>query len=235
MELYTFMNPHIMKLIIPIFILILSCNSATSFEKKEAPLTKTEKTQKNIAYKKSLLKVDSLKSVCRTKKTDEAGIIFSKFIDEYIFPYWIGTPWDYNGVTQTPNEGYIACGYLVTTVLRDAGVNINRVKQAQCASEQMINSLTNVKENYSRLPFNDFIKKVKSKGIGMSIIGLDNHTGFLYYDGNELYFIHSSYVGEGKVAKEIAGKNTILQNSNYKVVGFISKDEVFLKKWMKGQ
>ncbi len=235
MEFYLFIHPGIMKLILPISILILSCNAATSFEKKETPLTNAEKTQKNIAYRKSLQKTDSLKSICRTKNTEQAGVIFSSFIDEHIFPYWIGTPWDYNGVTQVPNEGYIACGYFVTTVLRDAGVHINRVKQAQCASEQMINSLTSIKENYSGLPYNDFIKKVKSKGTGLSIIGLDNHTGFLYFDGSELYFIHSSYAGEGKVAKEIAGKNTILQNSNYKVVGFISKDENFLKKWMKGQ
>ena len=147
-------------------------------------------------------------------------------------PYWIGTPWDYNGVTQKPNEGYIACGYLVTTVLRDAGVSINRVKMAQCASEQMINSLTSNKENYSKLPFENFIQTVKQKGEGIGIIGLDNHTGFLYNDGKELYFIHSSYVGTGKVDKEIAANNSILKYSKYKVVGYISQDSYFIKNWL---
>lgn len=222
-----------MKLILPIAFFILSCNSANSIEKKESTLNVAEKAAIGKAYKNSLQKVDSVKTACKTKNIKEAGIIFSKFIDEHIVPFWIGTAWDYNGVTQAPNDGYIACGYLVTTILRDAGVKINRVKQAQCASEQMINSLTGVKVNYSgSSSFDDFIKKVKAKGTGMSIIGLDNHTGFLYFDGKELYFIHSSYVGEGRVAREIAVENSILQNSNYKVVGFISRDETFIKKWM---
>ncbi|WP_230679026.1 hypothetical protein, partial [Streptococcus pneumoniae] len=89
---------------------------------------------------------------------------------EQLTPYWIGTPWDYNGITQIPNRGYIACGYLVTTILRDAGVQINRVKMAQCASEQMISSLTTKKENYSKVSFTDFIAKVNSHGAGLSII-----------------------------------------------------------------
>jgi hypothetical protein len=73
---------------------------------------------------------------------------------------------------------------------------------------------------------------VKAKGIGLSIIGLDNHTGFLYYDGKELYFIHSSYVGTAAVAKEIAANNDILKNSRYKVVGFISQDKQFMQRWL---
>ena len=39
--------------------------------------------------------------------------------------YWIGTVWDFNGVTRTPKQGAIACGYFVTNVLTDLGFKIN--------------------------------------------------------------------------------------------------------------
>lgn len=182
-------------------------------------------------YLASLKSVDSLKKNTKNINPNARGELFSQCIDTKIIPHWIGTPWDYNGVTQIPNQGFIACGYFVTTVLRDAGISINRVKMAQCASETMIRSLTKNVKNYSTFSFDDFIQDIKSKGIGLSIIGLDNHTGFLYYNGKELYFIHSSFVGEGKVAKEIASENGILYNSKYKVVGFISKDETFIEGW----
>lgn len=218
-----------MKYIFPLIILFLACSNVPAFEKKEISTLQ----KPNIPYSILISKIDSVKLSCKTKSISQSGIIFSKLIGEQITPYWIGTPWDFNGVTQKPNEGFIACGYLVTTILRDVGVQINRVKMAQCASEQMITSLTSNKENYSKFTFTEFIARVKLKGVGISIIGLDNHTGFLYNDGKELYFIHSSFVGDGKVAKEIASENSILKNSRYKVVGFISQDEKFIKNWLK--
>ena len=187
--------------------------------------------KKNCSYAASLKIMDSLKQHSSRMKTKTRGELFAINIDTKIIPHWIGTPWDFNGTTQIPNQGFIACGYFVTTVLRDAGILINRVKMAQCASETMIRSLTTKIKNYSSLSFDAFIQDIKAKGIGLSIIGLDNHTGFLYFDGVELYFIHSSYVGEGKVAKEIASQNDILKYSKYKVVGFISHDEKFISNW----
>ncbi len=221
-----------MKILFSLLCFLLACTGGQSVEKIESMPVAAEPNPDFDTYPQTLLKTDSIKNDCKVRNVREAGFIFSDFVVQQLIPYWIGTTWDYNGVTQEPGRGSIACGYFVTTVLRDAGVHINRVKQAQCASELMINSLTRVKENYSRLSFADFIQKVKAKGKGLSIIGLDNHTGFLYFDGEQLYFIHSSYVGDGKVAKEIASENSILQNSNYKVVGYISRDAQFLKSWM---
>jgi len=185
------------------------------------------------AYAKAKSAINQLKTSCRKMSTKKAGEAFASYIDKQLVPHWIGTPWDYNGITQTPGKGKIACGYFVTTVLRDAGVRINRVKMAQCASETMINSLTKNKVNYSSLSFNEFINKVKAKGNGLSIIGLDNHTGFLYNDGKELWFIHSSVAGTRAVAKEKARASSVLYYSNYKVVGFISQDAKFIKRWLK--
>jgi len=185
------------------------------------------------SYTRTISKIDSLKRSCRSKSLKKTGETFASYIDKKLVPHWIGTPWDYNGITQTPGKGQIACGYFVTTVLRDTGVKINRVKMAQCASEIMINSLTKNKVNYSRFSFADFIKKVKAKGKGIAIIGLDSHTGFLYNDGKELWFIHSSFINRKGVVKEKASTNNILYHSKYKVVGFISQDTQFIKNWLK--
>ena len=213
---------------IPIVSLLLYVGAVKAIENSSLRILKPDKN-----YIKTKSEVDQLKKSCRKMSTQKAGETFAAFIDKQLVPHWIGTPWDYNGITQTPGKGKIACGYFVTTVLRDAGVRINRVKMAQCASETMINSLTKNKVNYSSLSFNEFINKVKAKGKGLSIIGLDNHTGFLYNDGKELWFIHSSVAGTRAVAKEKARASSVLYYSNYKVVGFISQDANFIKRWLK--
>jgi hypothetical protein len=160
--------------------------------------------------------------------------LFTHAVTQNIIPGWIGTPWDFNGITQTPQKGSIACGYFVTTVLRDAGLNIARVKLAQCASEQMITTLIQPKyvQRFSNLPITNFITSIKQQGYGLYIVGLDNHTGFIYNDGKEIYFIHSTFVGTRNVQQEKAAASWVLQQSKYKVLGKISADEKVLERWM---
>jgi hypothetical protein len=66
-------------------------------------------------------------------------------------------------------QGNIACGYFVTTVLRDAGMLLNRVKLSQCASEEMIQQLCskNNISRYSNLPLAEFTRTVSSKEPGL--------------------------------------------------------------------
>ena len=72
----------------------------------------------------------------------QARTIVTASIFKEIFPSWYGTPWDFYGTTQAPQQGKIACGYFVSTVLRDAGWRVQRVRLAQQASENIILSLT---------------------------------------------------------------------------------------------
>ena len=60
-----------------------------------------------------------------------------------IFPAWYGTTWDFNGISQTPGEGKIACGYFVSTCLRDAGFNVPRIRMAQQPSQRIIGQYLN--------------------------------------------------------------------------------------------
>lgn len=183
-------------------------------------------------YKEVLEKISELKKVSKQKTIKQAGEMYAQYVAEVMIPYWIGTAWDFNGVSQNPGQGKIACGYLVTTVLQQSGYNLSRIKLAQCASETMINELTHLKENYSKLTMPEIENKIKAKGYGLSVIGLDNHTGFVFYNGKEIYFIHSSYVGTGKVVKEKFSTNAIILYSKYKVIGYLSQNPKFIQKWL---
>ncbi len=166
-----------------------------------------------------------------------AGNHFTNIIDSLLVPFWLGTAWDFNGVTQIPGTGNIACGYFVTTTLEHAGVKLNRVKLAQAASEQMIKALVQTQHivylSTNTTSFTKFISTVKSYGKGIYLIGLDLHTGILLHDGKELYFVHSYFYKNIGVIKEVASESGVLQNSAYKVVGKLTNDEAFLKMWLK--
>lgn len=160
--------------------------------------------------------------------------IFVQSVTGIIIPAWMGTAWDFNGTTEEPGKGKIACGYFVTTVLRDAGVKLNRVKLAQCASSEMIRSLVapkNIRSFYNG-SFKSFYTFIAANGFGLYIVGLDNHTGFIYHDGKQIYFIHSSYVGPNCVQQEKVLESWILKESGCHIVGRISADMSLLNNWL---
>lgn len=193
-----------------------------------------DKANIQARYENAKLNRISLRKKMKTLPYAQQSALWADYVALQLAPAWYGTPWDFNGTSEIPQEGAIACGYFVTTILRDAGYPIQRVKLAQCASEQMIRQLTTQRAYYNQVSFEAFIHAMLLKGKSLSIIGLDNHTGFLYGDGKKLWFIHSSFVGTGRVCSEDASQCRILKGSAYKVVGFISQDAQFIKRWMAG-
>lgn len=167
----------------------------------------------------------------------EAGEHIRQLITDQLIPPWYGTGWDFNGISQVPKEGKIACGYFVTTILRDAGFNLERVKLAQQASEYIIRSLLKPKQikRFSDVPFESFLKTVDDWGGGLYIIGLDIHVGFVLCENGKIYFIHSSYVEPYEVVKEKASQSGILKKSRYKVLGKITDDDALLIRWLEGK
>ena len=166
---------------------------------------------------------------------DEARDYLIESITEGLIPYWYGTKWDYEGTSQVPGEGYIACGYFVTTILRDAGFNIRRVHWAQQASEYIIKALTQeqfIKRYSNSVPIEKFLASIKEWGPGLYVVGLMDHTGFIYCDGEDVNFLHSSPNKPRKVVSEINDKNPRLRNSAYRVLGKISADDVLIEKWL---
>ena len=101
------------------------------------------------------------------------------------------------------------------------GASVNRVKHAQCASEEMIKAvcIKNSIQRFSNENISSFIEKIELNGAGLYIVGLDFHTGFILNDGEQVYFIHANYAGKKEVTREIAIESAVLASSKYKVIG----------------
>lgn len=219
-----------------IYLLLLTLLSVGGYFLYHRLMDSKEKILNNRFYKAELDSIQDLRHSLKSRNAGKRALkaAFVKQITQKVFPYWYGTKWDFNGTTEMPQEGSIACGYFVATTLRDMGVPINRVKMAQCASEEMIRSLASKEQVHyiSNTSLKNFEKKLLTYGNGLYIIGLDNHTGFIFINGNEHYFIHSTGWFPFKVVKDIISESSVLAKSKYRVVGKISDDEGFLNKWV---
>ncbi|MCD4654354.1 hypothetical protein K8T06_10535 [bacterium] len=150
--------------------------------------------------------------------------------------FWIGTPWDFNGISQTPNAGKIACGYFVTAVLHDAGFNIDRRKLAQQPSENIIKTMIsdeNRIHRFSHTSMEDFNSFMKDAADGVYIVGLDIHVGFIIKTKDETCFIHSSYYDPPlSVIKQALDEESPLKDSKYRVIGNILDDPEAIRMWL---
>ena len=202
----------------------------------EAPLNYKDVIA-NLEAKRGTLALRYQQTASATKQTEiitEARNLVTLSIYREIFPSWYGTAWDFNGTTEVPRQGKIACGYFVTTVLRDAGWRLQRTRLAQQASENIIMSLTTESyvKRFRRVAIDDFVSAVSKWGAGIYVVGLDIHTGFIVNTGEEVYFIHASYVEPYVVVREKATESKILGTSNYRVLGKVTADDVFIRKWL---
>src|SRR4030095_483370 len=217
---------------------------ACSFSVTKAQAPGSENGRKS--YKEAIAKIDAERAALaseyeqantQAKKNeviDRARNVITRSIVNDLFPFWYGTDWDFSGVTETLNQGKISCGYFVSTLLRDAGWKVERVRLAQQTSENIILSLTKEPhvKRFRRVAIEDFAKAVKEWGEGLYVVGLDIHTGFIVNSGGEVYFIHSSYVEPSEVVKERAVESRILSSSQYRVIGKLSADDQLITKWL---
>lgn len=155
-----------------------------------------------------------------------------------IWSHWYGTSWDFYGTTETPQKGNIACGYFVTTTLKHAGYNIDRVTLAQQAASVIITTLcgkgkTKIIGNNNT---NALIKYLETQSDGVFICGLDNHVGFIEKVGGKIYFVHSSgLTNQLKVMKEELSESMAIQYSNAYYVGDLLGNKETLLKWINGE
>ena len=154
------------------------------------------------------------------------------------FVCWYGTGWDFYGMTTTPRQGDIACGYFVTTVLKQSGFLINRSHLAQLASSEMIKTLCaadkikTITNNQTKKLF-DYIK---GRPDGIFIVGLDNHTGFIVKKGEELNFVDADYYSNiDKVRSEPLEKSDIILKNGFFVVGELLYSDETITKWVRGE
>ncbi|MDV6168590.1 hypothetical protein R1T16_09155 [Flavobacterium sp. DG1-102-2] len=161
----------------------------------------------------------------------EISDYFFTLINNDIYLYWKGTPWDFYGTTRIPKSGTIACGYFVTTTLEDVGLKIKRRELAECRSGDMIKALCTDIHSFTKLEkLKAWLKSQPNNSV--FIIGLDFHTGYIIKDSSDCYFMHSFYANNIGVVKEKVDESTILQYNNYVMIGSLTANEKLLRKWV---
>lgn len=198
----------------------------------------------------SLITLSSIGQTSYTKtlseiKNDRLSLINNKvsidscrnyILDRYlnaIYPAWIGTPWDYNGYTNTPGaDQLIACGYFVSTTLKHLGFNWNRYDLAKMYSHDMVIQTCSNVQDFTTV--DDLLGAIENQPDNLYFVGLDNHVGLLMRYQSKMWFIHSNYLNSKGPDKETPAESRVLSNSSlYKVGVFL--DEGNIQKWLSGK
>jgi len=164
-----------------------------------------------------------------------AGKDLENTLVQSLFPFWYGTAWDFNGISNVPGEGQIACGYFVSTTLKHSGCNLNRYKVAQQSSKKAceIFALGDSVHRYQPVDVEDFKSKTAYLADGLYCIGLDYHVGYLLKRDGRYFFIHSSYVGIDGVSIEPIEEAQAFYSQVY-FLSAITSNKAFVKRWIEG-
>ncbi|MCR6640770.1 MAG: hypothetical protein NVV82_17695 [Sporocytophaga sp.] len=228
-----------MNRLVILAILFLLC-SFSGYENAPVDKEKYETVKTNLQSQRQKFKARYEAASLAGKKVvlSEVGKYLHKSLIDSIFYYWYGTKWDFNGYTNKPGEGIIACGYFVSTTLKHCGLTLNRFKLAQQYSLEIVKRISSGDSVliYREINAQQFLQKTKGKiKHGLYVVGLDNHVGFMLYEGSEVYFIHSSYFDPVAVVREKASESKALATSRTFVMCNISSNEKLIKKWIMGE
>lgn len=125
--------------------------------------------------------------------------VFVELLANTLIPYWYGTPWSFEGHTAKPGVGEIACGYFISTTLKDLGLRLNRYRLAQQAPIHEAKSLaidTNLLQVIEGEELHLNIQQIQERtSPGIYFLGFDaSHVGFLMNRNGKIYLIHSNYL-----------------------------------------
>lgn len=195
-----------------LFLVIIGCNK-TKVESDNHSISENSEENK-IPYKEFLISINK-------KSEEEKKNYLFQFINYDVPNYWASTPWSFNGTSREPQKGTIACGYFVTNTLTDFGFDINRTYLAQQASSVMIKKLCKDIKYFSKRQ--DLDKYILSKNKNqVYIVGLDFHTGFITRENKDTYFIHSNYIKNKGVVKELTQTSQALNASKTFMIGTLN-------------
>lgn len=161
---------------------------------------------------------------------------FTDQLVDKIIPHWYGTPWSWGGHTTVPKQGKIACGYFVSTTLRDMGLNLNRYKLAQKSpidEAKMISCgapIDKVKQDTPEEAHEEIDRLTKE---GLYFIGFDEgHVGYLLKREGELFLIHSNYLSPVSVCMETLKESRVFKKFDTFYLVPISHNETLLQRWL---
>lgn len=166
----------------------------------------------------------------------DARVLLERVLPEMMH-CWLGTPWDFNGTAGRPGGGRIACGYFVSTVLMDAGFNVDRYQLAQQPSGNILRSFLEKDDCILTVgkPYETFAAETAGRQPGIYLIGLDTHVAFIVVNGGGFRFIHSSGSRPWCVVDEDPAKADVLRRSNWRMLGNLTADPAVLRRWLKAE
>lgn len=150
--------------------------------------------------------------------------------------FWIGTDWDFNGISSVPGQGKIACGHFVANILSDLGFNFNRRKLGRQAASRIIYAFvkdSSLIRRYANIDSKKLETELRKMGAGVYLIGLDYHVGFLAFENDSIYFIHSSFYEPQKVVWQGIHEHSPIKDSEVIMIGKLFQDKKILKAWIR--
>ena len=147
------------------------------------------------------------------------------------FQFGIGTVWDFNGISNVPGKGEIACGYFVSTTLKHCGFNLNRYKLAQQASAVITKEFCGADQTTKHIGLDKALIYLSAYQKGLFIVGLDYHVGFIVIENAEMFFVHSDCIN-GMVVREKLVESEAFQSSRVYVIGKLLPNNTVIKNWM---
>lgn len=222
-------------------ILILCFAWGMFIEKSQNLNAQTSDVEINQSYTSSKQSVVQIKSRIRLDRIteDSLSILFTNLLTDKIIPHWLGTPWSFEGHTSVPGEGEIACGYFISTTLKDVGFNLDRYKFAQqlpihegktlSLGKQLLEINSNSTDEIISI-LRDSLQE------GIYFIGFDqSHVGYIQKKDVQLFVIHSNYIGAEGVVIEKIEDSQVFSYYNRIYIAEISRNAALMKKWVKGE
>jgi len=170
----------------------------------------------------------------RKRVLQKASDLLETSLINQVFPFWYGTPWSFEGHTNSPRKGEVACGYFVSTTLKHIGFNLNRYRLAQ---QNPQNEALSINLSDSLIQFDNItVTELRQTLLtdfadGLYFVGLESHVGYLLIRNGEVFFIHSNYIGDGGVAVELALESAAFPSSTYYIAS-ISTNPALMINWL---
>jgi len=196
----------------------------------------------NLSYSHAKVQVKQLRNQL-TGSNKPSGFVDSVFVEllvNTLIPYWYGTPWSFEGHTAKPGIGEIACGYFVSTTLKDLGLILNRYRLAQQAPIHEAKSLaidTNFLQTIVGQEVQQNIQQIQDRtSPGMYFIGFDaSHVGFLLSRNGKIYLIHSNYLAaKGVMIERIEESEVFASYQRFYLVP-LSANPGLKQKWLQAE
>lgn len=163
----------------------------------------------------------------------EAAAYLLEILSDSVFPAWFGTSWAFEGYSNVPRQGEIACGYFVSTTLKHADFKLNRYKLAQAYSHRIAEVLGDRLQTFRDL--DKMLAYIRKQADDLFVVGLDNHVGFIEKHGEKLFFTHSSYWKPVEVIRQDAAEAPLLKATEVYVLSHVLSNSSLIRKWIKGE